>query len=232
MHPITRSCVVLALVASLLNVAGVSAGEKPVGMIVLANGAYVDRGTAGLGADVFAGDSLKTDPGGTLRLKLGLTQFYILSASDASLTQNGNKVRAKIIQGTAGFSTADADQFEVETPIATIRAADGQRAFGQVTLTGPRKMLVSAYKGDLVIERNGSARTIKAGEAYNVTYVPDPAAAAPPSPVPPPSAPPQTGGSGGNNGQLIFDAVVIGGAVLAGTLLYYYDTMSDSQPSN
>lgn len=226
MHSIIRSCVVLALIAGLLNLAGVSGSEKPLGMIVLANGAYVDRGTAGLGADVFAGDSLKTDPGGTLRLKLGSTQFYILSASDATLSQNGNKVHAKITQGTAGFSSAAAEQFEIETPIATIRAADGQRAFGQITLTGPQKMLVSAYKGDLVVERNGAARTIKAGEAYNVTYVPDPAPAAPPSPVPPQ----QGGGSGGNNGQLIFEAVIIGGAVLAGTLLYYYNAMSDSQP--
>jgi hypothetical protein len=196
-------------------------------MIVLANNAYVDKGTAGQGADVFAGDSVRTDPGGTLRLKLGSTQFYILSASDASLSQNGNKVHAKITQGTAGFSSAAAEQFEIETPIATIRAADGQRAFGQVTLTGPQKMLVSAYKGDLVVERNGMARTIKAGEAYNVTYVPDPAPAATPTPNPP------QGGSGTGNGisgQLIFDAVVIGGAVLAGALLYHYESMSDSTP--
>jgi len=180
-----------------------------------------------LGADVYPGDSLKTDPGGTLRLKLGSSQFYILSASDASLSQNGNRVRARIIQGTAGFSSAEGEQFEVETPIATIRAADGQRAFGQVTLTGPQKMLVSAYRGDLVVERNGMARTIKAGEAYNVTYVPDPTPPAPPSP-----APPQTGGSGGGNEQLIFDAVVISSAVVAGVLLYHYESMSDSQPSN
>jgi hypothetical protein len=222
-----RSCVVLALVASLLNLASVSASERPLGMIVLANGAYLDKGTAGLGADVFAGDSMKTDPGGMLRLKLGSTQFYILSDSDASLSQNGNNVHAKIAQGTAGFSSAAAEQFEIETPIATIRAADGQRAFGQVTITGPQKMLVSAYRGDLVVERNGTARTIKAGEAYNVTYVPDPAPAAPPS-----GTPPQGAGSRGVNGQLIFDAVVIGGAVLAGILLYYYNSMSDSQPSN
>lgn len=222
-----RPFFVLAVIASLLNLGSVSASEKPLGMIVLANAAYVDKGTAGLGADVFAGDSVRTDPGGTLRLKLGTTQFYILSASDASLSQIGNKVHAKVIQGTAGFSSAAANQFEIETPIATIRAADGQRAFGQVSLTGPETMLVSAYKGDLVVERNGMSRTVKGGESYNVTYVPDPTPAAAPS-----SNPPQAGNGSGVNGQLIFDAVIIGGAALAGVLLYHYDSMSDSAPSN
>lgn len=226
LRPATRLLVVLLLIASLLNLANLSANEKPLGMIVLANGAYVDKGTAGLGADVFSGELVRTDPGGTLRLKLGPTQFYILSDSDASLIQTGSTVRARLTHGTAGFSSAAAGQFEVETPLAIIRAADGQRAFGQVTLNGTQKMMVSAYRGDLVVERNGMSRTIKAGEAYNVTYVPDPV------PAPAASANPTQTGQSGVNGQLIFVAIVLGSSALAGALIYHYETMSDSQPSN
>jgi hypothetical protein len=194
---------------------------------VLASSAYVDKGTAGSGADVFSGDYLKTDPGGTLRLKLGSSQLYLLSASEAILSQDGNEVRARIKQGTAGFSSAVAGQFDIETPIATIRAADGQRAFGQVTLTSSDKMLVSAYNGDLVVERNGETKIVKAGEAYNVSYAPDPTPASSSS-----SAPPQGSGTRARtNGHLILEAVVIiGGAALGSGLLYHYLSESDSKP--
>ena len=227
MRSIIRTYLVLVVVAGLLNIPAASGGEKPLGMIVLASSAYVDKGTAGSGADVFSGDYLKTDPGGTLRLKLGSSQLYLLSASEAILSQDGNEVRARIKQGTAGFSSAVAGQFDIETPIATIRAADGQRAFGQVTLTSSDKMLVSAYNGDLVVERNGETKIVKAGEAYNVSYAPDPTPASSSS-----SAPPQGSGTRARtNGHLILEAVVIiGGAALGSGLLYHYLSESDSKP--
>jgi hypothetical protein len=227
LRSIIRTYLVLVVVAGLLNIPPASGGEKPLGMIVLANSTYVDKGTAGSGADVFSGDYLKTDPGGTLRLKLGSSQLYLLSASEAILSQDGNEVRARIKQGTAGFSSAVAGQFDIETPIATIRAADGQRAFGQVTLTSSDKMLVSAYNGDLVVERNGETKIVKAGEAYNVSYAPDPTPASSSS-----SAPPQGSGTRARtNGHLILEAVVIiGGAALGSGLLYHYLSESDSKP--
>lgn len=53
-----------------------------------------------------------------------------------------------------------------------MRGATGQ-AYGQVTLTGPREMIVSAYRGELVVEYGEESHTIAEGKSYNVTLVDD-----------------------------------------------------------
>ena len=53
------------------------AAEKPLGMVLVAENAHLSGATANIGADVFAGDALQTDPGGSWRLKVGSTQVYL-----------------------------------------------------------------------------------------------------------------------------------------------------------
>lgn len=185
---IARSVLVACLISGLLNLSSVAAAAKPVGMVVLAENAHLSGATASIGADVFAGDTLHTDPGGSLRLKFGASQLYLTSATAATLSQETSPLHVTLMQGTLGFSSDAADQFVIDTPVGTVRASDGQRVFGEVTILGPRKILVAAYHGSLVVAGNGVRRTIPEGDSYNVTFVPeaqpggaDPAAATPPA---------------------------------------------------
>jgi hypothetical protein len=172
---IARSCLVACLVGGLLNLPLLAANEKPLGMIVQAEQAQLGTAKAAVGATVYPGDTLATEVGGTMRLKVGSAQLYLLSSSAATLAENTSFPHAVINRGTVGFSSSVAERLELETPLGIVRPASAP-AYGQVTLTGPREMIVSAYRGDLIVEFEGELHTIPEGKSYRVTLDLDPPA--------------------------------------------------------
>jgi hypothetical protein len=121
-----------------------AAAGTPLGMVVNAENAHLSEATAALGTNVFAGDSLQTDPDGTLRVRVGSNQVYLAAASFAMLLQDHDNIRVKLDRGTVGFSSPAASHFEIETPVGIIRGANGKAAFGEVTVIGPGKIMVAA----------------------------------------------------------------------------------------
>jgi hypothetical protein len=126
-----RSGLIAILVVGLLNLPVMAASAKPLGMVVSAEHARLDNADAAIGADIYSGDALATDAGGTLRAKVGPSQVYLLSASSATLLPEENKVQAKVERGTVGFSTSSPEQLEIGTPLGVIRGANSQRIFGR-----------------------------------------------------------------------------------------------------
>jgi hypothetical protein len=175
----TRSCLIAFLVVGMLNLPVMAASAKPLGMIVIADHAKVDTADAAIGADVYSGDALSTEMGGSLRMKVGASQVYLLSSTAATLVPEENKVRAKITQGTLGFSTSSPDQLEIGTPLGIIRGEDGSRVFAQIAVLSPTKMQISVYEGALlVVAPNGDRKTIEQGETYEATVAaPEPGGA-------------------------------------------------------
>jgi hypothetical protein len=110
---------------------------------------------------------------------MGATQLYLLSASSATLAQRSEAVVAVVARGTVGFSSSGTDQFELEVPEGTIRAANGQSAYGQVVIVGPQEIVVSAFHGSLVLDNDGEIHTIPEGKSFRVVMDLEPAAAAP-----------------------------------------------------
>jgi hypothetical protein len=176
-----RSCLIAFLVVGLLNlpIPAMAASAKPLGMVVATEHARLDNANAAIGADVYSGDALATDVGGSLRMKVGPSQVYLLSASSATLVPQENRVQAKIELGTLGFSTPSPEQLEIGTPLGVIRGANGQRVFGQVAVLSPTKMQISAYEGTLlVVAANGDQKTIEQGQTYEATLAaPEPGGA-------------------------------------------------------
>jgi hypothetical protein len=152
-----------------------AANEKPLGMIVQAEQAQLGAARAAVGATVYPGDTLGTDAGGTMRLKVGSAQLYLLSASAATLAENTRFAHVVVNRGTVGFSSLATEPIELETPLGMVRPASGA-AYGQVTLTGPHEMIVSAFRGDLLVEYNDEVQTIPEGKTYRVTLDLDPPA--------------------------------------------------------
>jgi hypothetical protein len=164
-----RLCLVVLLVNSLLDIPAFAANEKPLGMVVQAQEAQLDNAKLAVGTTVYPGDTLVTDSGGGLRLKLGASQLYLLADSAATLSQNATVVHAMVARGTVGFSSNGADNIELEIPQGVLRAADGQAAYGQVTITSAQEVVISAYRGALVLDNDGELHTIPAGKSYRVT---------------------------------------------------------------
>jgi hypothetical protein len=165
-----RSCLIAIVIVGFVNLPVMAASSKPLGMVVSAEHASLDNAKAVTGADIYSGDALVTDPGGSLRAKIGPSQVYLLSGSAATLVPEENKVQAKVERGTVGFSTSSPDQIEIGTPLGVIRGKDSQRVFGQVAVMSPTKMQISVYEGTLlVVALNGDEKTIGQGQTYEAT---------------------------------------------------------------
>jgi hypothetical protein len=170
-----RSCLAVMLACSLLNLPAMAASEKPLAVVVTADHARLDNAAATIGADVFSGDALVTDRGGSLRLTAGSSQVYLLSASSATLVPHDGRVQTRVNLGTVGFSTSTPGQLEIQTPLGLIRGADSKAIFGQVSVVSPTKMRVSSYEGTLVVaDATGAEKTIEAGETYEASLTPEP----------------------------------------------------------
>jgi hypothetical protein len=240
---IARECVVMLLVAGMVSLpaaAGVpamGANEKPLGMVVLATNAQVDSAEASMGANVYGGDALETGAGGTLRMKVGTGQLYLLGDSAATLVETENtatsengastpnhmiRAHAKLTRGTMGFSASSADGVAIETPVGTVRPADNQaRAFGQVMLRSEREMIVSSYTGTLVVERDGEEHVIPEGKTYDVNVEANGEANAEPQ---------KYGVTSARKSHLTLTLIVVGAAAVGGFFLWCAESVSDYHP--
>jgi hypothetical protein len=174
MREIARYTLVAMLVAGLCNVPSMASSEKPLGVIAQAERAHLDSALAATGATVYAGDSFDTDPGGTLRLRVGASQFYLLASSGATLTQNSGGAMMTLTRGTAGFSSATSGQLQLDTPAGMVRGVQGEPAYGQVTIKSPNELVVSAFRGELILDNEGEFHSIPEGKSYRVVIEPDP----------------------------------------------------------
>lgn len=170
----TSSFVMTLFAAALLCLPAMAASEKPLGMVIQAKGAQLENATAAIGATVYPGDALTTDPSGSLRLKVGNGQIYMLSASSMRLAQIDDAIQATITGGTVGFSATPGDRFQLDTPVGVLSPIPGKSAYGQVSFANPKQMIISAYTGDMELNFDGTMHTINAGTTYSVTVEPGP----------------------------------------------------------
>ena len=163
-----RSSLIAFLIGGLITLPAMAAAARAVGMVVTAEHAHLGSAGAASGADVFPGDYLDTESGGTLRLKVGVGQMYLLASSAAVLAQEEDRVVAHLQHGTIGFSTPAPAALAIQTPLGLVHGVDGQpRVFGQVNLLTLGKMQISAYEGTLILDGNdGRKTTIAAGQTY------------------------------------------------------------------
>lgn len=174
MRKLGSSCLAVLLAIATAGLPTFAADEKPLGLIVQAQAALLEGASAAAGATVYPGDGLSTDSGGSLRLKVGGGQIYMLSQSQIRLAEVDGAVQASVTKGVVGFSAGAADRLELQTPEGILRAANGKPAYGQVALTSPTQMIVSAYTGDLELDYNGDIHEINAGSSYSVSLEADP----------------------------------------------------------
>lgn len=228
MRSIARSFIAILLVIGLLDVPAFAATAKPLGMVTQARQALLDNSTLAVGTTVYPGDTVQTEEGGTLRLKFGTAQLYLLGASAASFSQNENVIRATVGRGTVGFASSASNDVELAIPQGILRGAYGQAAYGQATITSPQEVVISAYRGALILDNEGELHTIPEGKTYRVTMDLEPAA------LPPARKDQDPGKDAGvvpsRRRKLYFELFVVGAAALGSYLIWYEVTQSPSLP--
>ncbi len=177
-----RACLIAILALGMLNLPAHAANDSPLGMIIQAEGlAHLGPTKAAIGSTVYPGDSVFTEAGSTMRLRVGGSQVYLLSESGASLSQGKDMVHVVVSHGTVGFSSPANDPVGLDTPLGFVHPVAGHAAFGQVTLNSRIEMIVTAYHGDLIVEENGNVHTILEGKSYRITTELEPPAQPSPS---------------------------------------------------
>jgi len=177
-----RACLVAVLVAGLFNVPAFAANDSPLGLIIQAEGlAHLGPAKAAIGSTIYPGDSVFTEAGSTMRLRVGGSQVYLLSESAASLSQGKDMVHVVVGHGTVGFSSPANDPVGLDTPLGFVHPVPGHAAFGQVILNSAIEMIVTAYHGDLIVEENGNIHTIPEGKSYRISKDLEPPLAQPDS---------------------------------------------------
>jgi hypothetical protein len=220
----------ILLVLALLDIPALAATAKPLGLVVQAREAMLDNSTLAVGTTVFPGDTVQTDEGGTLRLKFGTNQLYLLSSSAATFSQNENTIRATVARGTVGFSSNASSELELAIPQGILRAARGQAASGQVTITNPQEVVISSYQGALVLDNEGEFHTIPAGKTYRVTMDLEPAAE-PAAPARRDQDPNKDAGViPTKRRKLYFELILVGAAAIGSYFIWREVTVSPSLP--
>jgi hypothetical protein len=173
--PLRQRCLAVllstAICATPLIVSGSS--QKPLGMVAEANHAHLGASSAAIGANIFAGDFVETDENGALRLRLGTGELYLSAASYASLEKHNGLASVTLVKGSASFSLPNPIQFELETPAGILRGSGENSTSGQVAITSQHEIVVTASRGDLILDNGGDLHTITEGKSYRIVIEED-----------------------------------------------------------
>jgi hypothetical protein len=181
------------------------AGSAPLGIVMQAKSAQVSADNVMSGATVFDGDSLSTSTGGTLQVRFGDSQAYLLPNSSVAVHQGGAGFGGTLNAGTVILSSGGGAGFNLLADGATMRPASTQPTTAQITVVSPRELNLISQKGSLEISMDGQVQTVPEGSSYRML-------------VEPTAAGSQRRGtaSGGSNHFLLFALILVGAGIGVG----------------
>ena len=147
------------------------------GTIVTAEHARVGDSAAEVGTTVFSGDKLATDQQGSLQVRAGAARLLLQSQSAVTVDDAAGAPSARLLLGTATFSTGNSRAFTLYASRAAIRAQSDAPTIGQVTYLNEKELLVTSKRGPLTITVDGETQLIDEGASYHVVLEPPPAMA-------------------------------------------------------
>ena len=199
------------------------------GTVLTAERAHVGDASAWVGTTVYAGDHLSTELQGSVQVRAGAAaRLLLLSASSAVIDDKEGAPSAKLLSGTATFSTGNAHAFTLYASTAAIRAQSDAPTIGQVTLLNEKELLVISKRGPLEVTVDGETQTVEDGKAYHVYLDPEMAQGA--SGAGGAQGPGGKGGGPRKAGQNYFLFVVAGATAIATAFAVSEALESPSRP--
>jgi len=198
MREVWKAVSAITVAAAMLGAPLYAAPASESGVVVYADRAHVGSAAASVGSTVFGGDRLSTEAAGSVQIRAGAARFLLSSGGAATLSSDAANPGAMLTSGTATFSTANAKAFTLHFADAAIRPNTDEPTVGQVSVIGPKELIVKSKRGSLAFTLAGETRVIPEGMAYRVILDPTPAeaaAAAPPAGGKPGQAPVTAGSS-------------------------------------
>jgi ferric-dicitrate binding protein FerR (iron transport regulator) len=125
-----------------------------------------------VGTTVFSGDKLSTAESGSVQLRTGNARFLLAASSSATVSEDSGIPAARLLRGSATFSTANAKAFALTAATAVIRPKSDEATIGQVTILAEKQLLVKCTRGALTITVGDDSRVIPEGSAYRIVLEP------------------------------------------------------------
>lgn len=172
-HTITRSLAAILLSYTLLISPLYAAPSASLGTVVFADRARVGSATATVGATVFSGDRLSTESSGSVQIRAAAARFLLSGQSTATLVQDESNPSATLLGGSATFSTANSKAFAVHVASAVIRPTNDKPTIGNITVLGPKQLVVKCTRGSLTIAVEDDVREIPEGSGYRIVLDPN-----------------------------------------------------------
>jgi hypothetical protein len=149
-----------------------SASGPAFGTVVSAEGANVGGGSLSAGTTVFGGDKLFTTGTGSVQLRAGAARLLLSGDTIAVLAKDQISPAANLTRGTAVFSTATSKAFVMHVGSMAIRPYTDQPTVTQVTVVGPRQLMVRSTRGSVSVAVDDDVRVIPEGMAYRIVLNP------------------------------------------------------------
>lgn len=165
--------------------------STPLGTVIAADRARVGETGANVGTTVYSGDRVSTESQGSMQVRAGAARLLLLSASAAIVDDNEGTPSARLVLGTATFSTGNAHAFTLYASKAAIRPQTDAPTIGTVIYLSDKELLVTARRGGLTVTVEDEEQVIPEGNSFRVLL--DPSAIA--------AQGPEGAGSGGRRDQ-------------------------------
>ncbi|MDQ1404946.1 MAG: hypothetical protein QOG55_575 [Acidobacteriaceae bacterium] len=149
-----------------------SASGPAFGTVVAAEGANVGGGSLSAGSTVFGGDKLFTTGTGSVQLRAGAARLLLTGDTIAVLAKDQISPAANLTRGTAVFSTATSKAFVMHVGSMAIRPETDQPTVVQVSVLGPRQLMVRSTRGSASVAVDDDVRVIPEGMAYRIVLNP------------------------------------------------------------
>jgi hypothetical protein len=167
-----RSTVASILALTIVIAPGWTASGPAFGTIVTAERARVGAGPVSVGATVFGGDRLLTDESGSVQVRVGAARLLLSSASIAVLAKDQAAPAASLTRGTAIFSTANSKAFTLHVGSMSIRPETDQPTVAQVSVVGPKELMVRSTRGSLTVAVDDDVRVVPENMSYRIVLDP------------------------------------------------------------
>jgi ferric-dicitrate binding protein FerR (iron transport regulator) len=218
---------VLAMCLVGLPVWGAAPSVAPLGTVIAGEHAHVGQGTADVGTTVYSGDYLSTEMQGSVQVRAGAARLLLQSASSVIVNQDEGVPSAKLLSGTATFSTANARAFTLFASSAAIRPSTDAPTIGQVKYVSEKELVVTARRGGLAITVEDQTQTIAEGTSYRVLLDPPADAQQPAGAGAGGQGPAGSGGGPLKAGRSRF-LIIATALIAAGTGVAIYEAMESS----
>src|SRR3984893_16203692 len=170
--PYLRSVVATVLVLAMGFTPGWGASGPAFGTVVSAEGANVGGGSLSAGTTVFGGDRLFTTGTGSVQLRAGAARLLLTGDTAAVLGKDEVSPAASLTRGTAVFFTATSKAFVMQVGSMAIPRNTDQPTVAQVTVIGPRQLMVRSTRGSVSVAVDDDVRVIPEGMAYRIVLDP------------------------------------------------------------